>query len=221
MLLALAGSALVEDCLIEGHCFLTVDSFDPESVVVVLNACDTGNAFGFYLLYIELWSAGDTYYIDVVAVNAVLLGELVETVSIAGLEECEYLSLLFALLNEILGDICGGEVIENEFLFELFCGLKNSRGDVISEFSPLPADNTADCTVSEELLCLVYHCFLHLRSSNLRLGPSFLTASVNSFIVAANFAPSAADTHSTRVRSRSMPRKSSILKRRVILLLVK
>ena len=88
-------------------------------------------------------------------------------------------------------------------------------------FAALPADNTFNSTVGKELFGSVYHCFLHLRSSSLRLGPSFLTASVNSFIVAANFAPSAADTHSTLVRSLSIPRKSSILNRRVILLLVK
>ena len=48
--------------------------------------------------------------------------------------------------------------------------------------------------------------FLHLKSSNLLFSPRDATFSAKSFIVAANFAPSAADTHSTRVRSFSIPR---------------
>ena len=49
------------------------------------------------------------------------------------------------------------------------------------------------------------HEFLHLKSSNLTFLPRDVILSTNSCIVWENFAPSAADTHSTRVRPFSTP----------------
>ena len=69
-----------------------------------------------------------------------------------------------------------------------------------------PADDTVHGAVFQQLDGAFFHYFLHLRSSSLRFSPRFFTVSTNSFIVLENLAPSAAEIHSTRVRSFSMPR---------------
>ncbi len=140
-----------------------------------------------------------------------LFYELVEAVGVAGLEESEYPAFLLSFLDEVFRNVCRCEIVEHEITVKLLRICEYSRSYIICKFSLFPADNTVNRAVGEELLCLGYHCFLHRKSSNLRLGPRAFTSAVNCSIVAANLAPSAAETHSRRVRFLSMPRKSSIL----------
>ena len=221
MLLALAGLALFENNVCESYLFISIECAYDNIIAVSLSAGNTCYSKRFYLFSVNLAPTRNTDYVDILAYNSMLLDKLIEAVCVTGLHESKDLAFLAAFLNKILRYVCSSKVVINEVLVNFLRSFKNRRSNIIRKFALFPADNTVNGTVCEELLCSFNHYFLHLRSSNLRLGPSFLTASVNSFIVAANFAPSAAETHSTLVLSRSIPRKSSILKRSVILLLVK
>ena len=140
-------------------------------------------------------------------VDAVLLDELIKAVRVAGLEEHQHPALLAGFLDQIFGKVAAAEVVVHEFRVQLLRRFKRGRGHVVDKFARLPAENALDRLRSaRSALARAMHHFLHLRSSSLLFSPSAVTAATNSFMVAANFAPSAAETHSTRVRSFSMPR---------------
>ena len=87
---------------------------------------------------------------------------------------------------------------------------ENSGSYVIVELTLFPTEYRGNGAVFKKLGSLVNKLLcsylLHRRSSNLLFSPSLVTFSTKSFMVAANFAPSAAETHSNLVLSFSIPR---------------
>ena len=156
--------------------------------------------------------AGHADCVDLLAVKAVLRQELIEAIGVAGLQEDQNLPLAERLLHEIFGKIRAAEIVPDERLLQLLRAAEHGGRHVVAEFTGLPAEHAVDRSVGKQSRRPFHELvhFLHRRSSNLLFSPSAATVLTKSFIVAANFAPSAALTHSTRVRSRSMPRKSSI-----------
>ena len=206
MLFALAVEAALGQRVSLGDGLFAVEGLHHEIVALGLDAQDAFDSLGLEGFAVGLALARHAHDIDVFADDAVLLDQLIEAVSIAGLEEDEDLALLAGFLDEIFGKVVAAEIGVDELLVHLLGGGEYRRGDVIDEFAGLPAENTLDGAALQKFLGLGQHHFLHLRSSNLLFSPSSVTVLTNSFMVAANFAPSAADTHSTRVRSFSMPR---------------
>ena len=93
--------------------------------------------------------------------------------------------------------------------------LKRGRAGIVDKFTLRPTDNATNRAVFEQLLRPSYQCFfkfghyyspLTRRSLRRLFSPSAVTCATKSFITWENFAPSAAETHSTRVRSLSIPR---------------
>ena len=89
-------------------------------------------------------------------------------------------------------------------LIKALYGLKECGLGIVGHIADLPAQNSCYCTVCKEFLC-TSNQFLHLRSPNLTFSPRPLILATKSFIVSENLTPSAADTHSTRVRPFSTP----------------
>ena len=141
-----------------------------------------------------------------------MLGEeLIEAVGIAGLQKHQHLAILFgSLFDEILGEVRTAEIVKHKILLQLLGTAEHGRRYIIGKLPRLPAEHAGDGSVSEQRSSLGNESFalyfLHRRSSNLLFSPRAATCLAKSFMVAANFAPSAALTHSTRVRSFSMPR---------------
>ena len=124
-------------------------------------------------------------------------------------------SALTGFRDEIFGQIRAGEDAPDEIFLDIFHAREYGWRQIIEEFARAPADDAVNNLILQQLDRFFLYS-LHLRSSSLRFSPSFVMVSANSFMVLANFAPSAAETHSTRVRSRSMPRKSSMENRSVM-----
>ena len=146
------------------------------------------------------------HHIDVLPADAVFLQKLAKRIGIAGLDKRGDFSAFPGLGNEILGKIRAGKRSKPEILFNFLPASENCRSQIIEELALLPAENPVNAAVFQQLNRFLNQSFLHRRSSSLRFGPSFATVATKSFMVAANFAPSAAETHSTRVRSRSIPK---------------
>ena len=180
---------------------------------LVLFEIHGGNAVGQLLQLFGVGHAvaGDAHRVDLFPVEAVLGQQLVEAVGIAGLEEHQHLFLgLGGFLQQILGEVGAAEIVPHEAVVHLVHGGEHAGGHVVAELAFFPAQHPIDGAVFKQFggFCnkSFPRYFLHLRSSSLLFSPRAATVLAKSFMVAANFAPSAALTHSTRVRSRSMPR---------------
>ena len=138
-----------------------------------------------------------------------LLEQLHEGVAVARLQEHADLAALAGFGDQIFRKVRTGEDAVHKITFDLFHAREAAGREIVEELARAPAEDAVNGAVLEKLDGLFFYS-LHLKSSNLRFSPSFVMVATKSFIVAANFAPSAAETHSTLVRSRSMPRKSSI-----------
>ena len=208
VLLALANVAALEHTVVIRAGLFTVDGVDCESIASIghLSAADSDNALDtglLDLLDIELTLTADADYVRLVAVNSVLGEELVEAVAVAGLEANESLALELGCLDHIFGKVCSAEAVVNELIKALY-GLKECGLGIVGHIADLPAQNSCDCTVCKEFLC-ASNQFLHLRSPSLTFSPRSRILATKSFIVSENLTPSAADTHSTRVRPFSTP----------------
>ena len=135
-----------------------------------------------------------------------LLEKLHRGIGIAGLEKDRNFAALPGFGNQIFGEVGAGEGRKAEVPPKLLRRAEHTGGQIIEEVAGLPAQYPIHRAVFQQLQRFFNQSFLHRRSSNLRLGPSPVTVATKSFMVAANLAPSAALTHSTLVRSRSMPR---------------
>ena len=91
-------------------------------------------------------------------------------------------------------------------VFNFVCIFEKRRSDIVAELAGCPTDNAFNGAVFKQLYRFILQDFLHLKSSNLLFSPRAVTVATNSFMVAANLAPSAADTHSTLVLPLSIPR---------------
>ena len=159
------------------------------------------------LFMIQHALAAHADHIDLFAVHAVLGHELIHAQRVAGLEEDQGLALFFAGLDEVFAQVRAGIVAINQ-VFQLVGGLEEGGRQVVVKVALHPAQNTLNGSVSEQSRRSGSHHFsdsLHLRSPSFTFSPSSVMVLTKSFIVAANFGPSAADTHSTRVRPLSMP----------------
>ena len=172
-----------------------------------------GNAVGQFLELFRVGHAvaGDAHRIDLFPVETMLGQQLVEAVGIAGLEEDQHLFFgLSGLLQQILGEVGTAEIVPHEAVVHLVHGGEHAGGHVVAELALFPAQHPINDAFFKQFggFCnkSFPRYFLHLRSSSLLFSPRAATVLAKSFMVAANFAPSAALTHSTRVRSRSMPR---------------
>ena len=208
MLLALANVASFKHTVVVSAGFLTIYSIDLESVASIghLSAAYCGDTLDsglLDLLDIELTLTSYADYVRLVAVNAVLGEELVEAVAVAGLEANESLALELGCLDHVLGKVCAAEAVVYKFV-KAFYGLKECGLGIVGHVADLPAQNSCNSTVRKEFLC-ASNQFLHLRSPNLTFSPRSRILATKSFIVSENLTPSAADTHSTRVRPFSTP----------------
>ena len=208
VLLALANVAALKHTVVVGAGLLSVDGIDSESVASVghLSAADSDNALDsglLDLLDIELTLTANADYVRLVAVNSMLGEELVEAVAVAGLEANESLALELGCLDHIFGKVCAAEAVVNKLIKALY-GLKECGLGIVGHIADLPAQNSCYGTVRKELLC-ASNQFLHLRSPSLTFSPRSRILATKSFIVSENLTPSAADTHSTRVRPFSTP----------------
>ena len=138
-----------------------------------------------------------------------LLQKLHEGIAIARLQEHADLAALAGFGDQIFRKVRAGKDAVHKITFDLFDAREAAGREIVEELARAPAEDAVNGAVLEKLDGLFFYS-LHLKSSNLRFSPSFVMVATKSFIVAANFAPSAAETHSTLVRSRSIPRKSSI-----------
>ena len=130
--------------------------------------------------------------------------ELIVAVAVAGLQEDQGFALLLPGLNQIFAQVCAAESIVEEAI-QALGGIEKGGLHVKFRLALLPAQHTADLTAFQQCLGALYH-FLHRKSPNLTQGPSPCTFSTKEFMVSENFTPSAAETHSTRVRPLSTPR---------------
>ena len=203
--LALAGFALAEQHVRAVQRNVAVDRPGGERIAAVFDGGHTGSAAGLDFFNVAHAFALHADGVDVFAQNAVLLEKLHKGIGVAGLEKDRDFSALAGFRNQIFGQICTGKHAVDEVLFCLGGVGKDRRRQVIEEFAGLPAEDAIHFAGGQQRKRPFFYS-LHRRSSSFRFSPSAATVCTNSFIVAANFAPSAAETHSTRVRSRSMPR---------------
>ena len=218
-LVALADFAAFQQAVLLADRNFTVHGFRLYGVTV---SGDAQNALGTgftYLIRIQLAVTGNADDVNVFPLDAVFCQQLVEAIGITRLQENQCLALQLRQFDQILRQIAAAEIVIYKILFQSFCRIEHSRCGIIDKLTVFPAQHTNNCTVCQQLGGSFHHFALQLRSSSLLFSPSAVTVSTNSFMVAANFAPSAADTHSTRVRPFSTPMKSSMEKRSVIRLL--
>lgn len=204
MTAALAVFAALEQKLGARCCENIIIRCKMYGLAVLLCAEQLGNEM-LHLALVEHSVAGDADNVNIVADYSVLAQQLIEAVRVAGLKKDSGLSLTVAELYGIFRHISTAEAIINK-LGKLILGGKYGGSDIVAELAALPCEYARDSTVAQEGGSLFSDYFLHLRSSNLLFSPSAVTVLTKSFIVSANFAPSAADTHSTLVLSRSIPR---------------
>ena len=213
---ALAHGAPLQQavCPVQGH--IAVEGGNPQAVCVFRNFRHALTAGCPDFFHIQHAVTGNAHHIHILPEDSVFLQKLLEGVRIAGLQKYRCLSSLPGLGNHVLGKVGPGKTAPDKGLFHFFGRFKHRRGQVIEELTGLPAHYRLNGAVLEQFDGFFFYALRHLKSSNLRFGPNVVMVCTKSFIVAANLAPSAADTHSTRVRSRSMPRKSSMENSRVI-----
>ena len=189
---------------------LTVNGGDMSHVTLVhqLDPGDTLDIAKILLLELSVIQLALASYADdicLIPIHLMFLDQLVEAEGITGFQENQCLSFHLRCADHILGQVGSAESVIHKVSLQ-FPGIgKNVRFRIVDEVSSLPAQNTRHSSVSEELFCAVDQ-FLHLMSSNLTFLPRERIFSANSFIVAANFAPSDAETHSTLVLPFSTPR---------------
>ena len=169
------------------------------------DALDIAKSHLLELSVVQFALAADSDDVSLFPYNLVLLDELVEAEGVAGFQEDQCLSFHLRSTDHILGQVGSAESVIYKIFFELLSTGENVRFRIIDKVAFLPAEHTRHSSVSEEFFCTVYQ-FLHLISSNLTFLPRERIFSANSFIVAANLAPSDAETHSTLVLPFSTPR---------------
>ena len=177
--------------------------------LAVLDRGDTAYTHIADLVYIRLARTSDTENVYLLARHAVLLEEHIYAVCIAGLGKNKRYAILFAGVYQVFAEVRAAEFIIYEVCVEFLGGLKDGRGAFPVELAAHPAQNALSLALGEKLRDPVLYQFrfsLHLRSLNFLFSPSSVIVFTKSFITAANLTPSAAETHSTRVRSFSMPR---------------
>ncbi len=204
MTAALAVFAALEQKLGARCCENIIIRCKMYGLAVLLCAEQLGNEM-LHLALVEHSVAGDSDNVNIVADYSVLAQQLIEAVRVAGLKKDSGLSLTVTELYGIFRHISTAEAVINK-LGKLILGGKYGGSDIVAELAALPCEYARDSTVAQEGGSLFSDYFLHLRSSNLLFSPSAVTVLTKSFMVSANFAPSAADTHSTLVLSRSIPR---------------
>ena len=205
-LMALADFAAFQQAVLLGYADFAVHGVNLYGVAVGSDAQDAFCAGVTYLFCIQLAVTRDTDDVNIFTLDAVFRQQLVKAVGITGFQENQCLAVQLRQLDQILGQVAATEIVIYKIFFQIFRRIEHSRCGIIDKLTVFPAQHTNNCTVCQQLGGSFHHFALHLRSSSLLFSPSAVTVSTNSFIVAANFAPSAADTHSTRVRSFSMPR---------------
>ena len=204
MLLALAGEALVQQHFLPLDGGVAVEGVHAQGVAVLLDVEDALDSLRADLLHVDLALTTHADCVDLVGIDAVLGGQLVEAPAVAGLQEGQNRALLGGLSHQIFAHVRPTEAVVLE-VFDVPPVKERGRA-IPGMLALLPAEDAADLTAGEELLRPVNHHSLHLRSPSFLFSPSSVMVLAKSFMVAENFAPSAADTHSTRVRRRSMPR---------------
>ena len=205
-LMALADCAALQQCVLFGDRLFAVQGLGDEALALLAHGRHALAAGGLDFLDVAGAVALDADDVHVFAQDAVLLEQLLERIRVARLQERRDLAALAGLGDQVFREVRAGKDAEHEVLLNLLRGAEHGGGEIVEEFAGLPAEHAVDRTVLQELYGFFLQSLLHLRSSSLRFGPSLVTVCTNSFIVAANFPPSAAETHSTRVRSFSMPR---------------
>ena len=206
MLLALADMAALQHGILVSHFQIAIQGGDLQSLAAVgiTGTLNIQNVLSTDVLYLQLALAANADDVGLFPIDAVLLAQLVEAVGIAGLQENQSLTLQKGGFDHIFAQICAAEAVVDEIL-QLLGGGEEGRLHVEDVFTLLPAQNTANFAAFQQGFGSVNQ-FLHLKSPNLTLGPSVRTFSTKLFMVSENFTPSAAETHSTRVRPSSMPR---------------
>ena len=214
--LTLAGSAFSQKGILLCNDLFAVQGMDVQHFLSFHSqkTFTTGSAQRFSIaLAITL----NAHSIDILPVDSVLLLKLDKRKAVAGLQKYGNFSFLFALCNQVLGKIGTGKNIINKVLLHFLRGYKNAGSQIVEEFAGSPAQYPLNHSRAKKLQRLFLYS-LHLKSSSFLFSPMAVMVFTKSFMVAANFTPSAAETHSTRVRSRSMPKNSSIENKSVILL---
>ena len=206
VLLALADMAALQHAILIGERLFAVERLHGDVLVCIIDrdVRDALNALLLDLLEAELAHAADTDNVSLITVYAVLCYELVEAVRIAGLQEDKRLALKLRALDHIFTEVRAAEAVVDEVCVQILRRLKVRRLRVIGHIATTPAEHTVYGAIAEQLFCAVDH-FLHLKSSSLTFLPSEVIFATNSFMVWENFTPSAAETHSTRVRPCSTP----------------
>ena len=209
MVLALADVAALEHRVLVRYGLFAVERLRGQRIggAVVLCAADiedTLDALRLDLLDVELALAADADDVGLFAVHAVFLDELVEAVCIARLQKDERLTLELRALDHVLAQVRAAETVVHEIRFQILRRLKVGGLRIVRQVADPPAEDSNDGSIRQKLFCAVDY-FLHLKSSSLTFLPSEVIFSTNSFMVWENFTPSAAETHSTRVRPCSTP----------------
>ena len=186
--------------------FIAVDRLHKQLAVFRLGRDDAFDAAFAKAVDRDRAAAGNADDIDVLAVQTVLRAQLVEAVRVTGLEEHGDFALFGALGDQVLGQIRAAERVPDEILFKVLGRGEHVGRHVVGELAATPAENAVYRTVREHLLSASDQFSLHRRSPNLRFSPSFVTSATKLFITSTKRWPSAAETHSTRVRSFSTPR---------------
>ena len=187
-----------------------VKRFNDDLILILGYLSDTVSGL-LYLTCVNHSVAGNADSVYLFSVKSMLCEELIEAIRITGLEEYKNLGACFCgVLYKIFGKVSAAKIVPYKFVLYVIGRGENCRCHIVIKFSSLPAEYEIYRTVRKQSSSSLYKSlafyFLPRRSSNLLFSPRATTFSAKSFIVAANFAPSAADTHSTRVRSLSIPR---------------
>ena len=143
------------------------------------------------------------------------LHQLDKAVAVTGLEKDKGLALQLGGFDHVFAQVGAAEAVVDKVL-QRFGAVKESGLRVIDMLALLPAQHALDLAAFQQGFGPCDQ-FLHLRSPNRTFLPRERILATKLFMVSENFTPSAADTHSTRVRPFSTPMKSSMENSRVIL----
>ena len=206
MFLALAGKATVGGDVRGFDGLVAVHGLHGVLPVFHHDARDAGKPHCRQFFHIGFAVALDADHVHHLALDAVFAQQFVETVRIARLEKDRDPAPRLAFFDQVFRQVCPAEIVVDKACLHFLGGAEHRRGHIIRKLARRPAEHTVYRAGFEEFHGAFFHYFLHRKSSSLLFSPSAATVSQNSFMVLENLAPSAAEIHSTRVRSFSMPR---------------
>ena len=204
MRLTLAAQALEQQHIAPRDVLIAVERVHMQRFSILGDLKYTLYAQRADLFNVDLTSAAHAHHMHLFGIHAVLRAKLVVGIGIAGLQESQHGALLLRFGDQHFAQVCAAEAVVAQRVDA--CGVQHSRNAIPAVFALLPCKNAIRPAAFQILARFFNHQALHLKSPSFLFSPSSVIVLAKSFIVAANFAPSAAETHSTRVRRLSMPR---------------